>query len=122
MFLYNDTTFGNISLVNTTPFINSTFHIRDYDSYIYRELHVIIIIVLMYSIIFLLAICGNIMVIIIVFSNRHMHTPMNYFIVNLAFADLLLTIFCMPNSCVASFVYGELFMDVFLVNHLIIFK
>lgn len=50
----------------------------------------------LYTIIFLVSAIGNILVCIIIFRKRRMKTVTNYFILNLAFADLTLTLICIP--------------------------
>lgn len=50
----------------------------------------------LYAIIFLVSAIGNLLVCIIIFKRRKMKTVTNYFILNLAFADLTLTLICIP--------------------------
>ena len=50
----------------------------------------------LYGIIFLVSAIGNILVCVIIFKKRRMKTVTNYFILNLAFADLTLTLICIP--------------------------
>ncbi|MBN3301166.1 ADA1B protein, partial [Amia calva] len=61
------------------------------------------------------AIVGNILVILSVVCNRHLRTPTNYFIVNLAIADLLLGTTVLPVSAtleiVDHWVFGRIFCD-----------
>ena len=52
--------------------------------------------VTLYAIIFLVSAVGNMLVCIIVLKRRKMKTVTNYFILNLAFADLTLTLICIP--------------------------
>ena len=49
-----------------------------------------------YFAILIVSLVGNILVICVVFMNRRMRTVTNYLIVNMAVADLLLTVFNMP--------------------------
>lgn len=62
------------------------------------------------------AIVGNIMVILSVVCNRHLRTPTNYFIINLAIADLLLGTTVLPVSATLeildSWVFGRIFCDI----------
>lgn len=64
----------------------------------------------------LFAIVGNIMVILAVVCNRHLRTPTNYFIINLAIADLLLGTTVLPVSATLevldSWVFGRIFCDI----------
>jgi hypothetical protein len=50
----------------------------------------------LFSTVVLLGVCGNSIVIWIVLAHRRMRTPTNYFLVNLAYADLLNAIFNIP--------------------------
>ncbi|XP_062596070.1 neuropeptide SIFamide receptor-like [Saccostrea cucullata] len=61
-----------------------------------HELEVVIIYSVAYALIFLFALFGNLTVIIVVIRHRWMHTKTNFFIVNLACADLLVAIVVMP--------------------------
>ncbi|CAL1535839.1 unnamed protein product, partial [Lymnaea stagnalis] len=56
----------------------------------------IIIYGLAYGLIFLSAIVGNVMVIVVVVTTPCLHTQTNLFIANLAVADVLVAIFCIP--------------------------
>ncbi|XP_061690386.1 alpha-1A adrenergic receptor-like [Syngnathoides biaculeatus] len=62
------------------------------------------------------AIAGNILVILSVVCNRHLRTPTNYFIINLAIADLLLGTTVLPVSATMeilnSWVFGRIFCDI----------
>jgi len=69
--------------------------------------HMVVIYTLAYAAVFLLAVVGNVLVISVVFSNSSMHTVTNYFIVNLAVADLLVGLLCLPISLVANLLSGN---------------
>jgi hypothetical protein len=66
----------------------------------------------LYLIIFLLAVVGNFLVILTLVHNKRMRTVTNLFLLNLAFSDLLLGIFCMPFTLVGvllrDFIFGEM--------------
>lgn len=61
-----------------------------------------------YSIVFVLAIVGNTLVIYTVVKNPRMHTAINYFIVNLSVADILMAICVLPMTLVTNMYYGKL--------------
>ncbi|XP_076877139.1 adrenoceptor alpha 1Bb [Brachyhypopomus gauderio] len=62
------------------------------------------------------AVVGNILVILSVVCNKRLRTPTNYFIVNLAMADLLLSTTVLPVSATLEvldyWVFGRIFCDV----------
>lgn len=68
--------------------------------------------ILLYMIIFLLAVIGNFLVILTLIQSRRMRTITNLFLLNLAVSDLLLGIFCMPFTLIGKilrdFIFGEI--------------
>ncbi|XP_076446976.1 cholecystokinin receptor type A-like [Babylonia areolata] len=66
--------------------------------------------IVLYSLIFLLAVVGNFLVLVTLFQNKRMRTVTNVFLLNLALSDLLLAVFCMPFTLVPvllrDFVFG----------------
>uniref|UniRef100_A0A672YA03 Adrenoceptor alpha 1D n=1 Tax=Sphaeramia orbicularis TaxID=375764 RepID=A0A672YA03_9TELE len=68
------------------------------------------------SVFILVAIVGNILVILSVVCNRHLQTVTNFFIVNLAMADLLLSIIVLPFSAslevLGCWVFGRVFCNI----------
>ncbi|XP_070612632.1 alpha-1D adrenergic receptor [Erythrolamprus reginae] len=68
------------------------------------------------AIFILLSIVGNILVILSVACNRHLRTVTNYFIINLAIADLLLSTTVLPFSATLEvldlWVFGRIFCDI----------
>ena len=72
-----------------------------------QPVHMVVIYTLAYAAVFFLAVIGNILVICVVFSNRSMHNVTNYFIVNLAVADLLVGLLCLPITLVANLISGK---------------
>ncbi|XP_013777380.1 cholecystokinin receptor-like [Limulus polyphemus] len=67
--------------------------------------------ILPYSFILLLAVVGNVLVIVTLAVNKRMRTITNVFLLNLAVSDLLLGVFCMPFTLVGvlmrEFVFGD---------------
>ncbi|XP_046649911.1 QRFP-like peptide receptor isoform X1 [Daphnia pulicaria] len=55
-----------------------------------------LIVLSLYSVVFLLAAVCNLLVIVVIFRFQHLHSVTNYFLVNLSVADLLVTMICMP--------------------------
>lgn len=76
----------------------------------YDQLPIIILIIL-YSVTFLLGLIGNLMVIIVFARNRKMRTVTHSFLVNLAVCDLMVVCMCMPFSVAfeiyANWIYGN---------------
>ncbi|XP_033632132.1 cholecystokinin receptor-like [Asterias rubens] len=64
----------------------------------------------LYGIVFVLAIVGNILVLVTLAQDKRMRTVTNMFLLSLAFSDLLFGIFCMPFTVVGNmlgrFVFG----------------
>ncbi|XP_012253675.2 orexin receptor type 2-like isoform X2 [Athalia rosae] len=58
------------------------------------------ILIAMHSVVFVAGIVGNALVCVAVYRNHSMRTVTNYFIVNLAVADLLVIILCLPPTVV----------------------
>ena len=75
--------------------------------FIKQPVHMVVIYTLAYAAVFLMAVIGNVLVICVVFSNTSMHTVTNYFIVNLAVADLLVGLLCLPITLVANLISGK---------------
>lgn len=65
----------------------------------------------LYALIFIFAVAGNMLMIIILIQNKMMRTVTNVFLLNLAVSDLLLAIFCMPFTIIPimlrNFIFGE---------------
>ncbi|XP_072038926.1 QRFP-like peptide receptor isoform X3 [Amphiura filiformis] len=56
----------------------------------------VITLVVCYSLIFVLALVGNALVVIVISRKRSMQTVINLFILSLAISDLLIVVFCIP--------------------------
>ncbi|KAI1292186.1 Neuropeptide FF receptor 2 [Halotydeus destructor] len=55
-----------------------------------------------YTVIFMMGIVGNSFVVAVVLRNPRMRTVTNYFIVNLALADILVLLFCLPATLLSN--------------------
>ncbi|ESO88967.1 hypothetical protein LOTGIDRAFT_106319 [Lottia gigantea] len=66
----------------------------------------IIIYSITYFIIFMCALVGNTMVVLIVIKTPNMRTVTNYFIANLAIGDILVAIFCIPITLLSNIFSG----------------
>lgn len=58
------------------------------------------VLICMHTIVFMVGVIGNTLVCLAVYRNHSMRTVTNYFIVNLAVADLLVLLICLPPSVV----------------------
>ncbi|XP_078659454.1 neuropeptide FF receptor 2-like [Branchiostoma floridae x Branchiostoma belcheri] len=71
----------------------------------------IITFILAYGFSFVLCVAGNLAVCVIVIKYQQLHTVTNFFIFNLAVADLLVALFCMPftlvNNIHAEWIFGD---------------
>jgi hypothetical protein len=63
-----------------------------------QPIHMVAIYTIAYTLIFRFALVGNSLVITVVCRNPRMHNVTNYFIVNLAIADILVSLLCIPIS------------------------
>ncbi|XP_056611329.1 cholecystokinin receptor [Triplophysa dalaica] len=66
--------------------------------------------ILLYSIIFLLSVFGNLLIIVVLVVNKRMRTVTNSFLLSLAISDLMMAIFCMPFTLIPNlledFIFG----------------
>ncbi|XP_068536166.1 cholecystokinin receptor type A isoform X2 [Anas acuta] len=89
---------------------NYTFFCEDDPPNSSRDLHQIIRI-LLYCLIFLLSVLGNILVITVLIRNKRMRTVTNTFLLSLAVSDLMLCLFCMPFTLIPNllkdFIFGS---------------
>ncbi|XP_029597158.1 cholecystokinin receptor-like [Salmo trutta] len=66
--------------------------------------------ILLYSLIFLLSVFGNILIIVVLTVNNRMRTVTNSFLLSLAVSDLMMAVFCMPFTLIPNmledFIFG----------------
>lgn len=70
--------------------------------YLRHSFTVSLILTVAYTLVFLIGLLGNSFVVIIVCKSARMRTVTNYFIANLAFADILVLLFCLPATLVSN--------------------
>jgi len=102
----NDDTSKPLTMENSTDFISMTnMSTSNTDSDVSFK-----VLVAVYSVIFVLAVVGNILVILTLVQNTRMRTVTNVFLLNLAISDLLLAVFCMPFTLIPilikNFIFG----------------
>lgn len=61
-------------------------------------LYIVLTSTILYCLIFLIGVAGNIMVIIVIIGSRSMKTTVNKYLLNLCIADVLVIIVCMPTA------------------------
>ena len=70
---------------------------------------------LLYFVIFTLGVCGNLLVVAVVMRNQQMKNVTNLFILNLAFSDIVMCLFAVPFTPLASFTGRWLFGEVLCI-------
>ncbi|XP_023234664.1 allatostatin-A receptor-like [Centruroides sculpturatus] len=99
LYLLNDTIKRICNFTNNSrSFCNST---DDYDRHDYSDAEAMekllsIIVPILFGIIFIVGLFGNSLVVIVVLCNPQMRSTTNLLIINLAVADLLFIVFCVP--------------------------
>nr|AGE11606.1 SIFamide receptor [Ixodes scapularis] len=88
---------------------NGSWNASDYDLYsIPSDLWmryspgIVAVFCLAYSVVFVMGLLGNSFVVAVVARSPRMRTVTNYFIVNLAMADILVVVFCIPATLVSN--------------------
>ncbi|XP_073802474.1 cholecystokinin receptor-like isoform X1 [Danio rerio] len=66
--------------------------------------------IILYSLVFLLSVFGNLLIIVVLIVNKRMRTVTNSFLLSLAVSDLMMAIFCIPFNLIPSlledFIFG----------------
>ena len=86
--------------------MNGNMTYEQYDV-IKQPFYMIVIYSVVYGLVFIFALLGNILVMVVVSRNKSMHNATNYFIVNLAIADILVALFCVPITLLGNIYSGE---------------
>ena len=74
--------------------------------HIRQPVHLLVLYATAYLVVFVVGVVGNLLVMYTVYRVAHLHTNTNYFIVNLALADLLVCVFCLPITLLSNLFYG----------------
>ena len=73
-----------------------------------QPVHMIVIFSIAYGLVFIFAVIGNILVIAVILKDPTMRNVTNYFILNLAVADILVAFFVLPITLLANIFSGKL--------------
>lgn len=65
--------------------------------------------ILLYTLIFLLSVLGNLLIIAVLTLNKRMRTVTNSFLLSLAVSDLMLAVFCMPFTLIPNLLQDFIF-------------
>lgn len=124
MYFYNTTSgnevdIANLSTISPNNDLNSSNESSEYvmSSEFRHPPGVTAVYIIVYCIAFLFALFGNLIVIAVVLRYRWMHTVTNFFIVNLAVADILVAIFCIPITMLIHIFVGKYifsFMSIYI--------
>ncbi|XP_078680132.1 neuropeptide FF receptor 2-like [Branchiostoma floridae x Branchiostoma belcheri] len=71
-----------------------------------QSVPVTVVFVSCFSLIFLISLAGNLLVCLVVVKDRSLRNVTNYFVVNLAISDLLVTLLAMPVTLVSDILFG----------------
>ncbi|XP_066994782.2 pyrokinin-1 receptor-like [Anabrus simplex] len=99
---------------STTVFPDNDSFGHPVDRPVREPLYIVIPITVLYSIIFLTGVVGNVVTCIVISRNKHMHTATNYYLFSLAVSDLLLLVTGLPQEMYSiwshyPYIFGEVF-------------
>jgi hypothetical protein len=89
-------TFGNLSNEFDWETIFSKYNPQNYPSYLRQKMIKNSIVIIFYSIIFIISLFGNCLVCYVIFSTRQMRTVTNFYIANLTISDIMMTLLNIP--------------------------
>lgn len=94
--------------------INGSFNVSANDTFEQFErgelrygIFLTIVICIAYLVVFVVGVLGNVCVVLVVVSFPRMRSPTNLFIANLAIADLLVNVVCLPFTLVGNVLEGK---------------
>ncbi|KAL4240794.1 Neuropeptide FF receptor 2 [Mactra antiquata] len=71
-----------------------------------QPVHMIIVISIAYGLVFIFGLVGNSFVIALIYKDPSMRNVTNYFILNMAVADILVAVFCVPVTLLGNIYSG----------------
>jgi len=95
--------FGNNSAVfptNTSPITDEPLNSTDGDCFTADSTAEIVLKSLAYLVILLVSLVGNVLIILVVWKNKQLHTSINYFVFTMAVSDLFTPLTIMPVTIV----------------------
>lgn len=98
----------------SSPSGSSSAALQDLELYYRHSTTMNIVYCVAYCIVFIVGLIGNSFVIAVVLRAPRMRTVTNYFIVNLALADILVIIFCLPATLMSNIFVRKYQMQLFL--------
>lgn len=105
---------GNSTSDNAT---NNTSPLVIADVFFRYSLTLSVVLVLVYSAVFIIGIIGNCFVVAVVYRAPRMRTVTSFFIANLALADILVIVFCLPVTLIANIVTRKLLFLAYLIMY-----
>ena len=88
---------------------NISMNITDvYFPLLKQPVHMVVILSLAYGVVFLFALLGNVSVIAVMYRDKRFHSVTYVFLVNLAIADVMVALFCLPVTLMTNLFNGKL--------------
>lgn len=105
---------GLVTLAASNTSTNSTRGMEEPQLPLYLPLYVTVLNVL----VFMTGIVGNLLVIVVVVRFKDMRTPMNWYLVNLSLADLLVLLVCQPTALIEFFARDRWYLGEVMCTYL----
>lgn len=85
---------------------NDSYYYYDYDASVNDlPLHELVPVALIYGLVYIFGLFGNVLVIFTILKYRHMRNTTNVFLLSLSSADLLVILICVPVKCATFFTF-----------------
>ena len=93
--------------MNCTGFDNSTGSQEEIEDPSYYSYNYRIVGTLFQGLILLIGVLGNLLVVLVVYRTRSMHSPTNCYLVSLAVADCVVLVAAVPNEILSYYIIGR---------------